>query len=299
MDCPLDTALDHFLDYVAVEKGLLPNTISAYARDLRAYFDTLERLGALTAAAVPGEGPEIHLTKLARRGLGAASRARAMSSIRQFHRFLVRENMAADRPGRDLASPKKRKRIPHVLTIDQIERLLQAPDPDSVLGSRDRAMLEFGYGAGLRVSELCQLELDDIREDERLLFIRGKGRKERLVPYGRHAERAFRHYLGRSRHVLSAGRVVPRLFLNRLGQPMSRVGFYKNLKRYAAAAGIETKVHPHILRHSFATHLLQGGADLRYVQELLGHADISTTQIYTDVDTRHLIEVHRAFHPRG
>jgi integrase/recombinase XerD len=299
MDCPLDAALDHFLDYVTVEKGLLPNTVEAYARDLRAYIDTLEKLDAATAAAIPAEGLDVHLAKLTRLGLGAASRARAMSSIRHFHRFLAREHPALARPGGDPAGPKKRKRIPHVLTIEQIERLLDAPDPDSILGCRDRAMLEMGYGAGLRVSELCGLELDDVREDERLLLVRGKGRKERLVPYGRPAERAFRRYLGRSRHVLAAGRVVPTLFLNRRGRPMSRVGFYKNLKRYAAAAGIETKVHPHMLRHSFATHLLQGGADLRYIQELLGHADISTTQIYTDVDTRHLIEVHRAFHPRG
>ncbi len=299
MDCPLDTALDHFLDYASVEKGLLPNTIAAYARDLRAYIDTLEGLGAVTVAAVPAEGPEIHLVKLTRRGLGATTRSRALSSIRQFHRFLVRENLASDRPGRDLANPKKRKRIPGVLTIEQIERLLKAPDPARVLGSRDRAMLELGYGAGLRVSELCQLELDDVHGDERLLLIRGKGHKERLVPYGKYADRAVKHYLGRSRHALARGRVIPHLFLNRRGASISRVGFFKNLKRYAREAGIEKKVYPHMLRHSFATHLLQGGADLRYIQELLGHADISTTQIYTDVDTRHLIEVHKAFHPRG
>jgi integrase/recombinase XerD len=256
-------------------------------------------LGAVSAAKVPEEGPEIHLVRLTRRGLGASSRARALSSIRQFHRFLVREDLAPDRPGRDLASPKKRKRIPSVLTIDQIERLLEAPDTRTTLGSRDRSMLELGYGAGLRVTELCQLRLDDVRDDERLLLVRGKGGKQRMVPYGRPAEKALRHYLGRSRHELARGRVIAELFLNRQGRPISRVGFFKNLRRYAAAAGIGIKVYPHMLRHSFATHLLQGGADLRYVQELLGHADISTTQIYTDVDTRHLIEVHKAFHPRG
>ncbi len=298
MNYPLDTALDCFLDFVVVEKGLLPNTVLSYARDLRAYIDTLEGLGVRDVRNIPAEAPEIHLVRLARRNLRASSRSRALSAIRQFHQFLVREEMSAEIIGKDLVYPKRSKRIPKVLTLEQIERLLEAPDARTPLGKRDRAMLELGYGSGLRVSEICGIELDDLQEHDRLLLVRGKGKKERLVPYGKHADRALKSYLLRGRPALTRGRIIPQLFLNHNGGRISRVGFFKNLKRYAATAGIEREVSPHILRHSFATHLLQGGADLRFVQELLGHADISTTQVYTEVDTRHLIEVHKAFHPR-
>jgi integrase/recombinase XerD len=295
----LDTALDYFLDYIAVEKGLLPNTVASYGRDLRAYIDTVESLGASDAGNIPPEAPEIHLVRLSKQHLRPSSRARALSAIKQFHRFLTREGIAAEILAKDLVNPKRSKKIPRVLTIDQVERLLGAPDMKTALGKRDRAMLELGYGAGLRVSELCGVELHDLKEEERLVLVRGKGKKERLVPYGRHAARALTNYLDSGRPHLAGERVVSFVFLNRRGGNISRVGFFKNLKRYAAVAGIETAVSPHVLRHSFATHLLHGGADLRYVQELLGHADISTTQIYTSVDTRHLIEVHKAFHPRG
>jgi integrase/recombinase XerD len=295
----LDTALDYFLDYIAVEKGLLPNTIASYGRDLRAYIDTVEKLDVRYAGDIPPEAPEIHLVKLSKSHLRPSSRARALSAIKQFHRFLAREGIAKDTPGKDLKNPKRSKKIPRVLTIDQVERLLDAPESKSALGKRDRAMLELGYGAGLRVSELCGLELHDVKEEDNLVLVRGKGKKERLIPYGKHAARALKYYLDRGRPHLAKERVISFLFLNLRGNKISRIGFFKNLKRYAAIAGIEMDVSPHVLRHSFATHLLHGGADLRYVQELLGHADISTTQIYTSVDTRHLIEVHKAFHPRG
>jgi len=295
----LDTALDHFLDYIAVEKGLLPNTIASYGRDLRTYINTVEKLGARYAGDIPVEAPEIHLVKLSKQHLRPSSRARALSAIKQFHKFLAREGISTETPGKDLTAPKRSKKIPRVLTIDQVERLLEAPETNTPLGMRDRAMLELGYGSGLRVSELCGLELHDVKEEERLVRVRGKGNKERLVPYGRHAARALARYLDAGRPHLAGARVISFVFLNRSGAKISRVGFFKNLRRYARIAGIESDVSPHVLRHSFATHLLQGGADLRYVQELLGHADISTTQIYTSVDTRHLIEVHRAFHPRG
>jgi integrase/recombinase XerD len=295
----LDTALDYFLDYIAVEKGLLPNTIASYGRDLRAYINTVESLEVRYAGDIPEEAPEIHLVKLSKSHLRPSSRARALSAIKQFHRFLAREGISKDVPGKDLSNPKRSKKIPRVLTIDQVERLLAAPETKTALGKRDRAMLELAYGAGLRVSELCGLELHDLKEEENLVFVRGKGKKERLVPFGKHAARALEQYLDRGRPQIAKERVIAFLFLNRRGGKISRVGFFKNLKRYASIAGIEMEVSPHVLRHSFATHLLHGGADLRYVQELLGHADISTTQIYTSVDTQHLIEVHRAFHPRG
>jgi integrase/recombinase XerD len=298
MTTRLDTSVDQFLDYLASERGLLPRTLEAYARDLRSYVATVRERGVSSPRNIPREALEIHMVRLSRRGLASVSRARALSAIRHFHRFLQREGTSRANPVVDIESPKRARRVPKVLTIAEVERLLAAPR-DDVLGLRDRAMLELGYAAGLRVSELCDLTFDQVQEAERLLVVTGKGRKRRVVPYGKHAARALGLYLGHARPHLSAGRVDPHVFLNHRGARISRVGFFKRMKRHAAAAGIRKGVSPHVLRHTFATHLLEGGADLRYVQALLGHADISTTQIYTTVDSRHLIEVHRAFHPRG
>ena len=284
----LDTSVDQFLDYLVSERGLLPRTVEAYARDLRAYVDTLETTGISRSDRVPREAVELHMTRLSRRGLAAVSRARALSAIRHFHRFLEREGSTRGSPVTSITGPKRSRRVPKVLSLDQIDRLLAAPD-ESVLGLRDRAMLELAYAAGLRVSELCGLPLDAVE---------GKGRKRRIVPFGRHAARALARYLSASRPHL-ASHPDPHVFLNHRGGPISRVGFFKRLRRHAIAAGIHRDISPHVLRHTFATHLLEGGADLRYVQALLGHADISSTQIYTAVDRRHLIEVHRAFHPRA
>jgi integrase/recombinase XerD len=294
----LDTSVDQFLDYLVSEKGLLPKTVEAYGRDLRAYLDTLEETGVSSTGSIPREAVEIHMVRLARRGLASVSRARALSAIRHFHRFLHREGAATDDPVTEIASPKRSRRVPKVLTIEQIERLLSAPD-EGTLGLRDRAMLELGYAAGLRVSELCGLTFDQIEERERLLVVEGKGQKRRTIPYGRPAARALGRYLGRSRPHLAADNVSSYVFLNHRGGRMSRVGFFKRMRKHATTVNIQSQISPHVLRHTFATHLLEGGADLRYVQALLGHADISTTQIYTTVDTRHLIEVHKAFHPRA
>jgi integrase/recombinase XerD len=295
----LDTTLDAFLDFLVIERGLAPNTIEAYGRDLRSYLDTLEGLGIRTTGKIADEALEYHLARLSRSGLKASSRARTISSIRRFHRFLKQEGLLKADVAADIATPKRGKRVPKVLTIRQIEALMEQPDLETPLGLRDRAMLELSYGAGLRVSELCNLPLEALIEDDRLVVVRGKGGKQRVVPYGRHAQRAMDRYLAEGRPQLTQHRVSPYLFLNKRGGAISRVGFYKKLRGYSVSAGIPAEISPHILRHSFATHLLQGGAELRYVQELLGHSDISTTQIYTAVDTRHIIEVHRAFHPRG
>jgi integrase/recombinase XerD len=295
----LDTALDAFLDHLMTERGLAANTIAAYGRDLRGYVDTLEGLGVRRTQRIEDEAVEYHLARLSRGGLKASSRARTISAIRQFHRFLQSEGLLRAGVASEIVSPRRAHRIPKVLTIRQIEVLLEQPDVSVPLGTRDRAMLELAYGAGLRVSELCGLPMEALIEGERLVSVRGKGGKQRVVPYGRHAQRALERYLSVGRPKLSRGTSLPNVFLNQHGGPISRVGFYKKLRGYAAAAGIPMDISPHILRHSFATHLLQGGAELRYVQELLGHSDISTTQIYTSVDTRHIIEVHRAFHPRG
>lgn len=298
MSLKLDTAVDQFLDYLVSERGLLPRTVEAYGRDLRSYLDSLEESGVTSTRKIPREALELHMARLSRRGMAAVSRSRALSAIRHFHRFLHREGDAEGDTTAEITSPRRSRRIPKVLTINQIERLLDVPD-DSVLGLRDRAMLELAYAAGLRVSELCDLTFDQVHERERILVIEGKGKKQRVVPYGRPAARALDRYLSRSRPNLAAGTVGSHVFLNRRGTKISRVGFFKRLRQHAETAGLPLEISPHVLRHTFATHLLQGGADLRYVQALLGHADISTTQIYTAVDKRHLIEVHRAFHPRG
>lgn len=295
----LDTALDAFLDHLLIERGLATNTVRAYGRDLRAYLDTVEGMGRTVTDGLDDDALELHLVKLSRRGLQASSRARALSAVRQFHRFLSREGLCAVSVGSGVAGPKRPRRVPRVLTLAQVESLLAQPDTDTPLGLRDRAMLEMAYGAGLRASELCGLTLDAFVEDENLVVVRGKGGKERIVPYGRPAAAALARYLDRARPTLARGRRIPQVFLNARGTPISRVGFFKRLKATARAAGITRPVSPHVLRHSFATHLLEGGADLRHVQELLGHSDVATTQIYTNVDTRHIIEVHRAFHPRA
>jgi integrase/recombinase XerD len=185
------------------------------------------------------------------------------------------------------------------LSLSQIETLIEQPDTSTPLGLRDRAMLELAYGAGLRVSELCGLTTEELRLDQEMVVVRGKGGKQRVVPFGRQAARALARYLDGGRSRLLGGRISPHVFVNARGGGISRVGFFKNLKAHAASAGIARRVSPHVLRHSFATHLLEGGADLRLVQELLGHADIATTQVYTHVDTRHILEAHRTFHPRA
>jgi integrase/recombinase XerD len=295
----LDTALDAFLDYLVIEKGLAPNTIQAYGRDLRNYLDTLDGLGIRLTGGIEDESVEYHLAHLSRAGLMASSRARTISAIRQFHLFLHREGLLKSGIGADITGPKRGKRIPRVLTIKQVESLLDQPDIRTPLGMRDRAMLEVCYGSGLRVSELCGLTMESFVDGERLLVVRGKGGKQRVVPYGSHAARELDRYINRGRPQLAGPVVTGNVFLNFRGAPLSRIGFYKKLRAYAVDAGIPVEISPHILRHCFATHLLQGGADLRYVQELLGHSDISSTQIYTNVDTRHIIEVHKAFHPRG
>lgn len=295
----LDGTIDAFLDYLVVERGLLPNTILAYARDLRSYLETLEEIGVADPARITDEAIELFTVRLSRRGLAPASRARTLSTLRHYHRFLAREGWGGERVARDVVRPKLARRLPAVLTLSQVESLLEQPDTSTAIGLRDRAMLELAYGAGLRVSELCGLSLDALLTDQQLVAVRGKGGKQRVVPYGRPAARALSRYIDAGRPRLSEGRVSPHLFLNARGGRISRVGFFKRLKSYAAAAGIARRVSPHVLRHSFATHLLEGGADLRLVQELLGHADISTTQVYTHVDTRHILEAHRAFHPRG
>ena len=295
MKTTLDGAVDAFLHYLVIEKGLLPNTIRAYSRDLNALADTLEEQGITDPRRIQPDAIELHAVRLSRRGLSPSM----LSAIRHFHRFLEREGLGSSEPVERVARPKLARRMPGVLTLAQVESLIDAPDATTHLGLRDRAMLELAYGAGLRVSELCGLRLEQLMLDQGLVSVTGKGGKQRIVPFGRAAGRALAAYLDHGRPFLLRGRLSPSVFVNVRGGAISRVGFFKKLKEYARAAGITRRVSPHVLRHSFATHLLEGGADLRLVQELLGHADIATTQVYTHVDTRHILEAHRAYHPRG
>ncbi len=299
MPASLDAALDLFLVHVRVEKGLAPNSVEAYARDLRRYLDDLGGQGATDWRAVRREHLLAHLDRLCRRGISARSQARALSAIRSLHRLLLVEKIADVDPTEDIDGPRPSRRLPRVPSRDEIDRLLAAPAPRSAAGLRDRAMLELLYATGLRVSELVGLTVNDLHLETRMLLARGKGSKERIVPVGAPAAEAVRVYVEVGRPRLLRGRVSKDLFVTPRAARMTRQGFWKLLNRYARGAGIARRISPHKLRHSFATHLLAGGADLRAVQAMLGHADISTTQIYTHVDRTQLRRAYDRHHPRA
>jgi len=295
----LGPLLEQYLGHLAVERGLSRNSQEAYGRDLRRYLTFLEQRGVSDIGAIGREHVADFLRTLAGYGLSAVSLARNISAVRGFHRFFVAEGLCRADPSENVDSPKLAKRLPDVLDYAEVERLLARPDPASPLGLRDRAMLELMYACGLRVSELLALSRKDLFFADGFIRCFGKGSKERVIPVGAAAAKWVEQYLERGRPLLRKQYETEVLFLNNRGRPLSRMGFWKLLRNYAKKAGIKKRVHPHILRHSFATHLLEGGADLRSVQEMLGHADISTTQIYTHVDREYLKEVHRQFHPRG
>jgi integrase/recombinase XerD len=295
----LDPALDLFLAHVRVEKGLAANSVEAYARDLRRYLDHLVVQGVAGWEAVGRPEIQAHLAELVRRGISSRSQARALSAIRSLHALLQRERLTAANAADEIDSPRPARTLPALLSRDEIQRLLAAPDPRQPAGRRDRAMLELLYATGLRVSELVTLGLNDVNLETRVLVARGKGRKERLVPIGAPAAEAVRSYLSTSRDALLRGRRSKDLFVTPRGGRMTRQGFGKLLGRHARTAGIRRRISPHKLRHSFATHLLEGGADLRAVQAMLGHADIATTQIYTHLDRTHVRRIYDRFHPRA
>ena len=292
---------EHFADYLVFERGLSDRTVDAYQRDLERLLAFLEGEGVQRPADVTAAHLRGYVFHLKDRGLAASSIRRAQSSLRTFFSFLLEEGVVEDDPSDRLESPKVWRRLPDVLTPEETERLLEAPDPSHALHWRDRAILEFLYATGVRVSELTGLALTALHLDEGLCLVHGKGSKERLVPVGGPARRAVGRYLRELRPELEGGRGrgKGRVFLTARGRPLSRMTVYNVVKDHAERAGIGKKVTPHTLRHTFATHLLQGGADLAAVQELLGHADISTTQIYTHVDRQYLQDVHRTYHPRG
>jgi len=296
---PCSSLVDRFLEHLLVEKGLAQATLAAYASDLRRYVDFLAARGRETFSEEDTAVLLEYLIRLRAEGLGSRSRARHLVSLRSLYRFLLREGVLAADPAARVDPPRIPLRLPDTLSLAEVERLLNAPAGDRPAGLRDAAMLELLYAAGLRVSELTALRLQDVDLASGFVRVLGKGAKERLVPIGSPAREKIRLYLEQARARLLKGRPSPFLFVGRAGKPLSRQGFWKRLQAYARAAGIERRTTPHSLRHSFATHLLEGGADLRTVQILLGHADIATTQIYTHVSRERLKELHRRHHPRG
>ena len=294
-----DSLIDRFLNYLLVEKGLSQNTLEAYSRDIIRYRNFLAE--NQSTAFSEQDTPLIlrHLILLRKTGLSARSRARHLVAIRGFYRFLVQEKILRHDPARLIDLPRSGLKLPHVLSTKEIELLLKAPDTGKPNGVRDAAMLELLYAAGLRVSELIHLKLQDINLEAGFVRIFGKGSKERIVPISTPAREKINVYLKTTRSRCLKQTSSPYLFIARAGKPMTRQGFWKLLRRYAMQAGIHKKITPHSLRHSFASHLLEGGADLRAVQIMLGHVDISTTQIYTHVTRDHLKKLHQKFHPRG
>ena len=294
--------LEQFNDYLAFERGLSPRTLDAYGRDTRRLQTFLEGRGVRGPGAATAADLREFSYELRQQGLAATSIRRTLSAVRTYFAFLLAEGLVEDDPSEQLESPRVWRRLPDVLSRAEVERLLEAPDPSHRLYWRDRAMLELSYASGVRVSELTGLKTRDVDLEEGFATVYGKGSKERLVPLGGAAVRAVRTYLREVRPRLQAGKGSAGggvLFLNARGGPLTRMGVWKILRKHVDRAGIERRVTPHTLRHTFATHLLEGGADLASVQEMLGHSDISTTQIYTHVDREYLRDVHRRYHPRS
>ena len=294
-----DFWLESFRDFLALESGHSANTVEAYLRDLRRMGDFATSRGIRD----PGRLTRVLLREfvflLKDLGLSPSSIRRSVSAIRTYYGFLLGEGRVQNDPSDRLESPRRGRVLPETLSVIEVEALLGSPKVEQPLAWRDRSLLELAYGAGLRVSELCSLGLTDLLLTENLIRVFGKGSKERLVPIGRSVIGAVSVYLHTMRPELDRGKSKGRVLLNARGEPLSRVGAWGVVKRAAERAGITKRVTPHTLRHSFATHLLEGGADLRAVQEMLGHADLSTTQIYTHVDREYLRSVHKQFHPRG
>jgi len=287
-----------FEEMLGLEAGASPRTIEAYRRDVIRCASFMRERGITRAADITSAALREFVYHLKDLGLAGTSIRRNISALRTWFRMMLAEGLVTGDPTERLDTPARFRTLPEVLSVDDVLKLLAAPSLDERLAFRDRAMLELAYGAGLRVSEWIGLATKDVLLDEGMVRVRGKGDKERLVPLGRSAIGAVAVYVRELRPVLERGEGKGLLFLNGRGRPLTRMGAWKILRKYVDMAGIDKPVSPHTLRHSFATHLLEGGADLRAVQEMLGHADIATTQIYTHVDREYLRSVHRQFHPR-
>ncbi|MGQ0508729.1 MAG: site-specific tyrosine recombinase XerD [Myxococcaceae bacterium] len=294
-----DGYLDAFIGFLRAERGLSGKTVEAYAADLRGYFLDLEKRQVGEIETLTREDVTKHLDGLRQGGMSLRSTARHLAALRGFHRFLVAEHLSPKDPTEDVETPRSAKKLPHFLTLGEVEQLLAVPEVTNPSGLRDSAMLETLYATGLRVSELVKLSVEDVNLQAGYLLAFGKGKKERVVPLGKIAIERVTEYLAEARPVLLRGREARALFVTPLGRGFSRQGFWKLIRRYALKAGIRKPLSPHKLRHSFATHLLERGADLRAVQAMLGHADLATTQIYTHVDRRRLHALYDQHHPRS
>ena len=296
----METLIQEFSDYLRIEKRNSPHTVSAYRRDL-IRFST--ELSGKTVDSVTTANIRNFLILLRGQGMSTSSIARSLSSIKSFFKYLCQDNQLKNNPAIILETPKRWRKLPDVLSLEDVDKLLKGPDLDSKLGIRDKAMLEILYASGLRVSELVSLRVSQVNLEVGYVRTLGKGSKERIVPIGTLAKRAVENYISNSRRALISsrkdGRKADELFLTRRGLGMTRQGFWKILKGYVAKVNIKPSVSPHILRHAFATHLLERGADLRSVQQMLGHSDISTTQIYTHILGKRMLEIYQQFHPRS
>ncbi len=295
----VDAYLDNFFNYLMVEKGLSKNTIESYSRDLQKFINYLEKNNRADVSRVTNLEIISFLVEVKSQGLSSKSTGRNLSAVRMFFKFLVQEGYLDVDPSINIESPKVRPSLPSVLSIAEVDSLLSQPDVKTTRGLRDRAMLELLYATGVRVSELVNLKLTSINLEVGYIIAFGKGSKERIIPLGDTAKHYLKEYLATARPKHAKEMVNSFLILNPSGKKFSREGFWKMLKRYALKAGINKKLSPHTLRHSFATHLLERGADLRSVQIMLGHVDIATTQIYTHITQERLKKIHKQYHPRA
>lgn len=294
----MEIYLDAFLDYLKVEKGLALNSIVSYQQDLRKYLNFLKRKKIDRIDKIQKKDISDFLFSM-RSKISPRSISRYLSSIKNFHKFLLREKISASDPANLIESPKLGKKIPEVLSLDDINRLLKVPSARQIQGKRDKAILELMYATGLRVSEIASLKLDDLNLEVGFLKCKGKSSKERLVPLGKIAEKFVANYIEEVRAKLLKDKLSSVLFLAQGGRPLTRQSIWKMIKKTVKKAGIKKRVSPHTLRHSFATHLLERGADLRSVQEMLGHSSITTTQVYTHINRLRLKEIHIQYHPRA
>jgi integrase/recombinase XerD len=295
----MDKLIERFIHYLAVERGLALNTLQSYQRDLISYVEFLQKQNVRDLNQTRRANIIAYLADLQRKGRATSTISRNLASLRAFYGFLLRDGLIDGDPTVNLESPKIEKRLPKVLTVQEVEKLLESPDTGTIAGLRDKAMLELLYATGIRVSELVALNLSDVNLNMGFLKCYGKGSKERIIPLGSVALKFLSDFVMRSRSQMLRDQAEESLFLNHHGQRLSRQGFWKIIKKYAQEARIDKEITPHTLRHSFATHLLENGADLRAVQEMLGHADISTTQIYTHLTKSRLKEVYAKAHPRA
>jgi len=301
-----DTYKKLFLNYLKIEKSLSENSVISYDFDLKKFFDYLTNIKLISSIKDVNENLINKYISFLRKSesragekFSSASINRNISTLKSFFRFLVNEDMIEYNPLENIESSRTARILPEILTREEIERVLEIPDTGNILELRDKAILEVMYATGVRVSELINIELPSIYYDEEYIRVIGKGSKERIIPIGRKAIESLTKYIPESREKLKNKTSGNILFLNFRGNKMSRMAIFNITKKYCSLAGIRKKIHPHTIRHSFATHMLEGGADIRIIQELLGHSDISTTQIYTHIDREYLIEVHRMYHPRA